>query len=370
MSWRRKDFRAGRARPYLTTVGMLAVFALISCGVGSSNVASVGLNPRNWRDQPVTFTAGKIKVYGTFRGPIGGATRVPGVLLLAGSGPTDRNGNDPLAPGKIDTLKTLADWLSADGVASLRYDKLGSGKTGFGYYGGDPGSVGMKPYQVESVDALKFLAEQKSVDDKRIAVFGHSEGALFALLLAAGKDGEVPPIRALGLFEPLSVRYLDLFKTQADKRISEEEHLGYFTASAAGNAEMAVANSVKRMRESGKAPLNLPLGFSQVLDASRSLFFYQADKFDPGSLAQLVKPGTPVLVTCSNSDILVSCSEVQRVVSGLTVAKANVDFLHLRGVDHVLKVDPSGKISNFSQPLPFSPTIRKALASFVQKNLY
>ena len=40
---------------------------------------------------------------------------MPGVLLIAGSGPTDRNSNNANYPGKIDTYKTLADLLSADG---------------------------------------------------------------------------------------------------------------------------------------------------------------------------------------------------------------------------------------------------------------
>ncbi len=62
---------------------------------------------------------------------------MPAVLLLAGSGPTDRNGDSALLPGSIGTLRHLADVLERKGFASLRYDKFGSGVTGLGPYSVD-----------------------------------------------------------------------------------------------------------------------------------------------------------------------------------------------------------------------------------------
>jgi len=104
-------------------------------------------------------------LYATFRHPRDSADVVPGVLLIAGSGPTDRNGNSSLEAGPVNTLKTLADWLSQDGVASLRYDKLGSGKTGLGPYTLDPASIGVSVYEQEARSALEFLAKEKDVND-------------------------------------------------------------------------------------------------------------------------------------------------------------------------------------------------------------
>jgi len=54
---------------------------------------------------------------------------VPVVLILSGSGPTDRNGNSPMLPGKNNSLKMLADGLAENGIASLRYDKRGVGES-------------------------------------------------------------------------------------------------------------------------------------------------------------------------------------------------------------------------------------------------
>ena len=55
----------------------------------------------------------------------------PVVLIIAGSGPTDRNGNSTQLPGKNNSLLQLADSLVKNGIAVLRYDKRGIGKSQF-----------------------------------------------------------------------------------------------------------------------------------------------------------------------------------------------------------------------------------------------
>ena len=57
-------------------------------------------------------------------------SRMPVVLIISGSGPTDRDGNSPVFKGPNNSLKLLAEGLAAHGIASLRYDKRGIGETG------------------------------------------------------------------------------------------------------------------------------------------------------------------------------------------------------------------------------------------------
>ena len=141
------------------------------------------------------------------------------------------------------TLQTLADWLSADGVASLRYDKLGSGQTGLGPYTGRPDSIGIVPFEQEAAAALRFLARQPGVDPARLGVIGHSEGALFALLLATGADprgsgsGPLPSVHAVGLLEPLSERYLDVIADQVDAQAAAARQSGQLTLTRAASLE-------------------------------------------------------------------------------------------------------------------------------------
>ena len=87
-------------------------------------------------DDEVTFVADGLTIYGTYRhradSPPG-----PAALLISESGNTDRNGDNAVA-GKIGTLRAIAGLLSDRGVASLRYDKVGTGRTGLGPYASRP----------------------------------------------------------------------------------------------------------------------------------------------------------------------------------------------------------------------------------------
>jgi len=337
------------ATPYLVQVHRAA----------AANVSKV-----TWVDQKVSFTSGTMTIYATFRHPRDDDRDVPGVLLIAGSGPTDRNGNSALEAGPVDTLKTLADWLSEDGVASLRYDKLGSGQTGLGRFAADPDSIGLSVFEQESRSALEFLAGEKDVNDHELGVFGHSEGALFALLLATGHAGTTPAIHALGLFEPLSQRYLDLISVQVEASLTAQVRSGAITKALEKTVEKDLNDAVTQLRTTGTVKADLPYGLANLLNPSDALFLSQADRFDPAVLAGEVATATPVLLTCSNDDIQVTCGEVSRVARGFS-ASAHLDFVRLVGVDHVLKVDDSLSGSNYTKDLPFSPQLKAAMKVFV-----
>ena len=236
---------------------LAAVLALAGLGLMSACTTTTARSMRAisasdtpgtpWVDQPVSFQAGGLTVYATYRHPAAATSPMPAVLLIAGSGPTDRNGNSALLPGPVGTLQAVADWLSADGVASLRYDKLGSGQTGLGPYADHPATIGIAPFEQEAAAALRFLARQPGVDRARLGVIGHSEGALFALLLADGADprgsgaGPLPEVHILGLFEPLSERYLDVIADQIDARAAAAQRAGQITSAEASSLTHALA---------------------------------------------------------------------------------------------------------------------------------
>ena len=64
-----------------------------------------------------------------------------------------------------------------------------------------------------------------------------------------------------------------------------------------------------------------------------------------------------------------TCGEVRHLRAGLARAPADVDFVRLTGVDHVLKQDPTGSAAGYTEPLPFSPQLRQALRTFVARHL-
>ena len=366
--------RTTSLRRFLSSVALFCVVAWV--GLPAVTVESATTTTTlsssasvKWVDQDVSFRSGGLTIYATYRHPVAEKGLVSAVLLIAGSGPTDRDGNSSVEPGPINTLKTLADWLSLDGVASLRYDKLGSGKTGLGPFVNKIDSIGITPFEQESLSALKFLASQKGVDDQRLGVFGQSEGALFALLLATGHAGSAPAIHALGLLEPLSLRYLSLITVQVDAQVAAQLKAGAITKKLADTVDTTLDEAVTRLRATGKVKEDLPYGLDSVLNAATAKFLYQSDQFDPMSLAATVPAATAVFLTCSNDDVQVSCSQVERIAQGLSSAGASVQFVHLVGVDHVLKVDPSGSAANYTKNLAFSPALQRALQQFVSTNL-
>ena len=106
----------------------------------------------------------------------------PAVVLVAGSGPTDRDGNTPLLPSAIDNLKRLAEELAGHGIASLRYDKRGLGASLC------PGLSEEALRFEHLVDDAALLAGHLAQDARisRVVLAGHSEGALVAALAAQG----------------------------------------------------------------------------------------------------------------------------------------------------------------------------------------
>ena len=324
-----------------------------------------------WVAQPVTFEAGGVTIYGTYTHPGSApAGTLPAALLLGGSGSmTDRNDNNPRQPDG-NALEAVANWLSANGVASLRYDKLGSGQTGWGKYAAHPERAELGTYEQEAAAALTFLAGQRQVDRARLAVFGHSEGGIYALLLASGLAGPAPEVRAVGLLEPVPVRFLDLIQQDSIASLTREVQQGQITAAQAQSLQQALARAIASLRRTGTLPAGLPDGLAGTFTGNGTLLeLSQIDRYDPGAVAARLPTHTAVLLTCSNADDRFGCAEVDHLAAGLSQASARLDYVHLNGVDHFLKEDITKDPAAYNQPLPFSAQLRAALKTFLASNL-
>jgi pimeloyl-ACP methyl ester carboxylesterase len=254
-------------------------------------------------------------------------------------------------------------------VASLRYDKLGTGQTGLGPYGKDPASIDVSAFQNEANAALNFLAGQSGVDRSRLMLIGHSEGALYALQSAIAAPGTGPPVRAIGLLEPQSLRILDHVSLQAHAQADAAVKAGKLTPEQAAENTAAIDKSIAEFRATGTVPPDEPPGLKPIINAADARFLQQEDAIDPAELAAKLPRGMPVLVSCSDADTQITCENVDHLVSGLTRAGTKTDFVHLTGVNHVLKEDPSKTAAGYTKPLPFSTQLTTALAAFVRENL-
>jgi pimeloyl-ACP methyl ester carboxylesterase len=127
--------------------------------------------------EEATFGPGN-SVPGTIVRPTGGGPYA-GIVLMAGSGPTDRDWNSPLLPAKNGSAKLLAEALAKHGAVVLRFDKAGVGANK-----ADLTKLTFDVYRDEGVAALAALRARKDVAPTALFVAGHSEGGIHATRVA------------------------------------------------------------------------------------------------------------------------------------------------------------------------------------------
>ncbi|MFL6085424.1 MAG: hypothetical protein ACJ74F_19965 [Mycobacterium sp.] len=301
-----------------------------------------------WVDDDVSFTADGLTIHGTYRHQQG-AGPAPAALLISESGPTDRNGDNAVV-GPIGNMRQLAEQLSDRGVPSLRYDKVGTGKTGLGPYQQRPNDVVSAVYTKGADAAVRYLADQPGTDKAKISVYGLGEGSIHAMTLAAEPTPGAPKIHSLGLFQPLAGRYLDII-TNRVRGDASAQTLATWLA------------TVDEVRTKGTVPGNLPEGLSAIVNPGNVKAVAEADKIDPVSLAATVPAGTPVLLTCSDADSQAKCDAERPLIDALKHTALKV--VELKGVNHVLHDDPTDSIANLTKPSPLSPQVVTALDVFV-----
>lgn len=318
--------------------------------------------PTAWVDDEVTFVADGLTLYGTYRHQPGPSPR-PAALLISESGRTDRNGDNAVA-GPVGTARSLAGLLSDRGVASLRYDKVGTGRTGLGPYAADPARVGSAVYDSGARAAVRFLTGQPGTDKSRVSVYALGEGAIHAMTLA-GDTGAVPRIHSLALLQPLPSRYLDLITNRVRSDVDADVSAGRQTREQGDQAVASWTAAVAQVRAGGAVPANLPAGLNAILNPGNLKAVLDADAIDPSALAARIPPGTPTLLTCSDSDAQASCAAMQPLAAAL--AHTDLDFVRFKGVSHVLKDDPSDSVANYAKNQPLSPEFVSALNAFVSR---
>ncbi len=128
-------------------------------------------------ERELSFQSGDLRLAGTFAMPDGDGP-FPAALLIVGSGMVDRNENHKSMP--MNVYNELASTLSAAGIASLRFDKQGVGASEGSFL-----KAGFFDNVADATAAFTTLRELPEVDESRVVLIGHSEGALIASRMAA-----------------------------------------------------------------------------------------------------------------------------------------------------------------------------------------
>jgi acetyl esterase/lipase len=350
--------------------GLLNGFTISPAAVSGTPVAAT--LPAGMTDTDVSFTSGDDTLYGSFLAPdgISASDSVPAALIISGSGPTDRNGNS--GGLSMNTNLNLAIALANEGIPSLRYDKLGSGQTGLSSHA-DATGIDYELFLQEARDAATFLSQQPGVDPGKLILVGHSEGALFALVLAKELTDAGTPPAAVILAAPLSVRYLDILHEQLTGQIQAAVTAQTMSQEAADKITTELDGIIESLRTKGTLPETVTTPeLSQIFSASNAAFLAQIDKIDPAEVAASLPSDLPVLVLLGNKDAQVTGDQVRHLMEGFRDAGNDVaHFAALPLADHTLRIvegeaDPSVDYAN--PDLEFSPQAVTEIDDFLAEH--
>ena len=270
----------------------------------------------------------------------------PAILIIPGSGPTDRDGNNPLGV-KGGVYRQLAEALAAKGVATLRVDKRGL----FGSKDAitDANDVTIAAYAADAhawVDMLRAKTGRKCV-----WLLGHSEGSLVALKAAQDSNGICGVILVSGAGQP----YGEVIRAQLRANPANAPLL------AAGEAALDQLEAGKRVDGA-----TLPAPLQPLFRHNVQGFLIEAFSYDPAKLAGAIK--LPVLILQGDKDLQVAVTDAELLKRGQPAATLKL----LPGINHVLKpVDGDDRAANAATygnaDLAISPAVSEAIAAFVGK---
>jgi hypothetical protein len=278
----------------------------------------------------VSWELDGIPMSGTLERPEGDGP-FPAVVLVAGSGPTDRDWCSPLLPGTNGSGRLFAEAFAAAGIASLRYDKRASGPHAAENAAKLTGNVSMQSHLDELVAAVIVLAAQDFVDTDRIAGLGNSEGTLHVLHYAtsaqdvpfAGIVLAAPPGRPVGqvLLSQLAAQAAQV-PDGVELMIAVREAADRYETGQPMDPDPRLPDSVKALLASFEAPANLPL--------ARELWSEDAARSLPAVTI-------PVLVLIGGKDVQIDLRADGEPLRKAAAGMANVTFAFPPNANHVFK---------------------------------
>jgi len=302
-------------------------------------------------DEQVNIPSNGFSLVGTLSRPAqAGATRLPAVVLVGGSGPADR---DSVVFG-VPVLGQIAGALADAGFIVVRYDKRGIGQSG-----GRAESASLADYSEDVRATIKVLADRKDVDPKRIAAIGHSEGGLVALM-AAAKDKR---IGAVGLIATPGITGADIVLAQQQRLLSRMK--------LTPEEKQAKVDAQKKIHEAvmtGKGLELLPPDVRRSVDNAE---FQSLLMSDPAKLVQDVRQ--PLLVVQGELDTQVEPGNADKL-EALARKRKNappVEVVKVPGINHLLVPATTGEADEYGtlKDKQVSQVVTQAIVTWLKKTL-
>jgi pimeloyl-ACP methyl ester carboxylesterase len=298
----------------------------------------------------VTIPATGFNIAGTMTKPSSASGRLPAVVLISGSGPTDR---DETVAG-IPIFGHLARGLSEAGFVVVRYDKRGVGQSG-----GRAESAALPDFAEDARVVVRWLERRPEVDKERIAVLGHSEGAAVAMLLASRENRVKAVVLVAGpgttgadLVLEQQRHQLDLMKVDATERA----------------AKVTLQEQIHAAVLKGGSWDGVP---DQMRRAADTPWFHSLLSFDPAKMMKDVDQ--PVLVVQGDLDAQVPPHHAEQLVALAEARKKNpgVQLMKVPGVNHLLVPAKTGEVSEYGslRDAEVVPSIPAGIGAWLAKTL-
>lgn len=268
---------------------------------------------------------------------------LPVALIIAGSGPTDRDGNSTMIAGRNDSLRLLARALAASGIASVRYDKRGIGASAAAMT-----SESALRFETYIDDAAAWIARLKG--DPRfsaVAVVGHSEGALIGMA-AAKHAGAAAFVSIAGVGTPLPA----ILRRQLAGKLPP--------ALLAENAR--ILSALERGEEVDQVPPALAMLYRPSVQP------YLISQFRYLPAERIAALQVPVLIVQGTTDIQVGVEDARALKRASPGARLEI----VEGMNHVLKLVPAdgAQLASYGDPaLPLAPALASSVTSFLHTAL-
>ncbi len=299
------------------------------------------------RQVKVPVEGGSIEATLSF--PQKGSVNGKAVVLVAGSGPTDRDGNNPLIPGNVDNLKEIAYFLAEEGIMSLRYDKRGIGGSSSLM---DMETPSFNLYKDDLISCVDFLRTVEGV--KEVYVAGHSEGSTLAIMAA----NEVEDLEGLILLSGPGFRHSYILKTQ----------IGALQAGGQTKARLlqaldALYGAIRDDEPFEISDYDIPDAYAPIYHSliNQRTFVKDWLDVDPRELLGNVK--IPVSIIQGDADTQVSVDDAYSLASALPEDKREVHIFP--GVDHVLKFTGDTPLPYGDPSRRVDDEILKAILTFI-----
>ncbi len=264
---------------------------------------------------------------------------IPVVLIIAGSGPTDRNGNNDAMEN--NAYKYLAEALGKNGIASVRYDKRGIGRSQDAMV--SESDVRFETYINDVKSWVEMLAKDKRFS--RIIIAGHSEGSLLGMIAAENNKNVAAYISIAGAGRP------------ADRILKEQ------LAESPQKVKDMVFPMIDTLKK-GDTIQDVPKYFYSLFRPSIQPYMISWFKYNPQD--EIKKLTIPVLIVQGLNDLQVTKEDADLLAKANPAAK----LVLIEKMNHVLKIVEGDKKANkraYDNPdLPLADAFVKAVISFLK----